>query len=302
VNNIISHNLAWLVKIDGQYYLKEEKHYPGRIENNVYLSDEDMALKRKLTEEEMDMVFPGLEPNVQTGIDDFLIVHVPNMRIGDEYFGQSDFKGLEGLFDELNSRLSQISSILDKHANPKLAVPEGIVSRQGYVRQEDLELIEVADGSQVPTYITWDANLKAAFDEMDRVIDLILTVSEVSPSLLGMDSGGQAESGRALKFRLMNTLRKINKKRVYYDEGLKNLLVIAQKMETANAGYDYKVSEVDIQWSDGLPDDNQEATDLAIRLFTNNMITHKKALQMIFPNLSEEAIASIIDSEGESTD
>lgn len=302
VNNVISHNLAWLVKIDKHFYLKEEKHYPGKIVNNVYLSDEHMALKRKLMDEEVEMLFPGLEPVVDTGIDDFLIVHVPNMRIGDDYFGQSDFKGLEGLFDELNSRLSQISMILDKHANPKLAVPEGIVSKQGIVRQQDLEVIEMANGADKPAYITWDARLEAAYSELDRVINLILTVSEISPSLLGMDNGGQAESGRALKFRLMNTIRKINKKRTYYDEALKKLLVIVQKMEVAHAGYEYPIMNVDIQWSDGLPDDNTDERELAIEMFKEGIINQKKALQMIFPSLSEEAIDALIEEEEKTLD
>ena len=294
IKNVISMNLAWLIKQDNVFYLRVERHTPGYIYNELWLSDEDYTMRRQI---DIQAMYPNLEPIEVTGIDDFLVVHVPNLRVGDSHFGQSDFKSLEPLFDELNNRLSQISEILDKHAKPKLAVPEGIISSQGFVRQDQLDLIEVTNGGFTPTYITWDAALTAAYEELDRIINLILMTSEISPSLLGMDNGGLGESGRALKYRLYNTLRKINKKRVYYDSALKRVMVIAEKLENVHGGYSYKVATPDIQWGTGLPDDAQDNADIAIKLYTAGLITKEKALYMIYPDLSEEAIQNMVASD-----
>ena len=58
--------------------------------------------------------------------------------------------------------------------------------------------------------------------------------SETSPSAYGLDKGGVAESGRALKFRLLRTIAKKHRKQLYYDDGLKELLTTAQEFAKAN--------------------------------------------------------------------
>lgn len=287
VKNVISKTLAWQRTVNGKFYIRVERHWPGRIENELWLSDKDWTMKELVP---LDLLYPNLEPVVETGIDAFLVIHIPNLKSGNNHYGDSDYKGLEALFDEYNSRLSGISEILDKHTKPKLAVPEGIIGTNGIVYQRDLDMIEVPNGGTAPSYITWDAQLTAAYSELDRVLDLILMVSEMSPSLFGKDNGGTEASGRALRYRLMNTLAKINRKRTYFDSGLKEVLWVAQLLDTMYGTGTYPVLDVDIQWNDGIPDDDESSSDEAIKLFTAGLITKRKALQMCFPEASEDAI------------
>lgn len=293
INNIISKTLAWKREFDGKQYIRVERHFPGKIENELWLSDDDWTMKEQT---KLQDFYPDLLDEVATGIDAFLVIHIPNIKSGNSFLGDSDFKGLEPLFDEYNNRFSRISEILDKHTNPKLAVPEGIIGTNGVVYQKDMDLIEIPSGGTAPSYIVWDAQLTAAYSELDRILDAIFTVSEMSPSLFGKDSGGTAESGRALRYRLMNTLAKINRKRTYFDSGLKEVLWVSQLLDVKCGLMTYPTLDVDIQWSDGIPDDTQETSDNAIKLFNAGLISKRKAIELCFPGLSEDAVNEMIAS------
>lgn len=299
IKNVISKTLAWQRELDGKQYIRVERHYPGKIINELWLSDKDWTMKAKVN---LEILYPGLEEEVETGIDVFMVIHIPNLKSGNNHYGDSDYKSLEALFDEYNNRFSRISEILDKHTNPKLAVPEGFMNSTGIVYQKDFDMIEVPMNGTAPSYVVWDAQLTAAYSELDRVMNDILMVSEMSPSLLGKDNGGQAESGRALKYRLMNTMAKINRKRTYFDSGLKEVLWVAQLLDVKYGTSTAPALDVDIQWNDGMPNDTQETLDDAIKLFSAGIISKRKAIQMCFPSLSEEAIDKMMASMDMSTE
>ena len=134
-----------------------------------------------------------------------------------------------------------------------------------YVEKEDLEALEV-DPEQVgdlPKYLTWDAQLTACFEEIDRLLDYLMLVTETAPAAMGLTSkdGGQAESGKALRFRLMRTLGKINRKKRFFDEALKKSLFAAQALRYEFGGGPAPEA-VSIEWKDGLPDDPSETAEV----------------------------------------
>lgn len=291
VNHILSITLAWKKNVGKVQILRKEIHKPGFIFNELWETNEANELIRQLS---LTDYYPNLEPMQETGINEILVVHVPNISTGVTHFGQSDFQGLEGLFDEINNRISSIANILDKHSDPKLAVPTGIISNQGYAYKDELELVEVQNGDIIPQYITWDGQLTAAYEELDRLVDMVLMLTEISPSLVGRDAqGGVAESGRALKFRLMNTLRKINRKRNHYESAIKKVLYLAEMLDNLYGSGNYEPSYPDINWNDGLPNDSNEEIDLAIKLKSAGLVDLQGALRIAFPNKSTEAIEKL---------
>lgn len=259
--------LAWEKKTGDKRYLRKEIHEPGIIRNEIWLLDGN-EIKQQVplgTFEE----YKGLSESQDTGYPGLLVEHVPNWRLDDMFWGISDYQDLESLFDELNNRVSRISRILDKHSDPKLVIPPGLMkyddkTRQYYIEKEALQVVEV-DQSEVgdlPKYLVWDAQLEAAFKQIDKLLDLLMMMSEVSPAAFGMDKNGVAESGRALKFRLLRTLAKVNRKKLYFDQGLKNILYAAQVLDVTHGkgGYEPKIPR--IEWADGLPDDDMEQAQI----------------------------------------
>lgn len=256
--------LAFLVTINKDEYIRIERHYPGKIENELW-EYRDKSLYRKAP---LSLYNPELKDVEETGIDRSLIIHVPNWRAGD-YFGVSDYHDIEALMYAVNNRMTKNENILDKHSDPILALPEGVLDEQGNIRKDKLQLFTIPDnemGSKPakPEYITWDASLDNSFKQIDKLIEFLYMTSETSPAVFGMDKQGAAESGRALKLRLMRTIAKINRKKLYYDQGLKEALYTAQLLAKAH-GYEVMGKKLpsepevpSITWADGLPIDDQE--------------------------------------------
>lgn len=259
--------VAWTREFNDRTYLRKEIHTPGQIRNELWLMD-GSELKRQVPLNTIPD-YEGLPEIQQTGYDGLLVHYCPNWRLDDEFWGLSDYFDMESLVDELNNRISRISSVLDKHESPKLVLPPGMMqfdpaTKRYYIRKESLDCIEVDDeqGANLPRYVVWDAQLAAAFQQIDRLLEMAFLVSETSPDAFGLGKQGFAESGRALKFRLIRTIAKINRKKLYFDEALKQALFVAQVLDTTHGSATYTPTEVSIRWNDGMPDDDLELAQI----------------------------------------
>lgn len=262
-----SQELCWIVTIGEKKYLRKEIHTPGKIRNELHelSGDETNGYVIEMRVDIALLQIPDLQEEQETGIDRSLLIHIPNWRGGESAFGTSDYYDLDSLFFGINNRLSKIDNILDKHGDPILAVPPGIIDEDGKVKKKSLGVIEMGeDESGKPEYVVWDAKLESAFSEIDHLIDITCMISETSPVIAGIDKGGAVESGRALKFKMLRTLAKAQRKQLYYTDGLTEVYYVAQLMAKEHGvavdGIKMKGEAVkpEIIWNDGLPADMTE--------------------------------------------
>lgn len=245
-----------------QKYLKIEVHEPGRIYNYLY----KMSGNKVVAELDIAEMFPETKEEEEQLLNDFVIVHIPNWRTDDRLWGYSDYLDIKSLQDEANNRISQISRVLDKHADPKMKGPAEAMNDSHEVNVTGGKYFPYRVGEPEPAYITWEAKLESSFKEVDLMLKMMFLVSETSPEAFGMSEGGVQESGRALKYRLMRLLSKIKRKERYYDEGIKELLYKAQLMDVEYLGAKYEPERPGIEWRDGLPDDEIEKADVTDKL------------------------------------
>ena len=266
--------IAFLIQIHGKDYLRKEIHTPGLIRNELWrMNGAEIAERESLSM----LGDPDILDEEKTGIDRLLIVHIPNWKDGRDYFGRDDYYDLDTLFYAINNRMSKIDNILDKHSDPILAIPEGILDEEGHVKRENLGLFEKSPNGDTPEYIVWNAQLEAAFNEIDRLMNSLYMFSEISPDAFGRMDDATVQSGRALKYRLMRTVAKINRKKLYFDEGLKEVVYLAQLLSAAHGikanGKVYTgAPEIpSIEWHDPIPQDSYEqAQEEELRLASGN--------------------------------
>jgi hypothetical protein len=276
VQDMSGATLAWVKKQGDKEYLRKEIHLPGLIRNELWLLDGSQV--RWQVPLATCPEYAELPEEQETGYPGLLVEHVPNWRLDDMFWGISDYYDLESLFDSLNNRVSKIDAILDKHSDPKLILPPGVMRydekyRRWYIEKEDLQCMEVDQErvGDLPRYLVWEAQLDAAFRQIDKLLELLMMMSEVSPAVFGLEKGGTAESGRAMKFRLVRTLAKINRKQLYFDQGLKNILYAAQVLDVVHGSGSYEPTVPHIEWADGLPDDPMEQSEIeASRMAAGN--------------------------------
>jgi hypothetical protein len=192
------------------------------------------------------------------------VQHVPNLTFGGRW-GIADIgMGVDGLIDELDNRLSQNSSILDKHAAPDMFGSEeyqdeypsagqvAVTKRGGrFWPMRDKE-------SPVPGYLTWNGNLEPAKEQMNRVITLIALATGLPPSMFLPEILGSDQSAKRLRLEFFMAMDKCSRKRLYFDPALKSILLAAQELEAGAGGYT-ALPITDLGWRDGLPDDYNQA-------------------------------------------
>lgn len=276
--------LAWTFKSGDKTYLRQEIHMPRLIKNNVY----EMEGNKIMAKVGLNVLgIPDLKDEVATGIDDFMIVHVANWKIGDRFFGISDYYDMDNLFYALNHRMSQIDNILDKHGDPILMTPPGVLDKNGNVNRKALGVIEVKDGDQKPEYIVWDASLDNAFKYIEKLVEFMYLVGEVSPDVLGLGEG-VSDSGRALKFKLMRTIAKVARKKIYYDQAIKQIVFVAEQLAVAHGikirGVAYKGEPKypEIQWADGLPIDISETIETETKAIDAGLTSKRDAIMRTY--------------------
>lgn len=284
-----------------QWYLNVESHISGAIYYHSYTvtplyHDYDMVPIRFSID---GMVEDSLKV-VYTGVKSPLVIHIPNLATSDEWQGVDDLTELHPLFDEINNRLSQIADILDKHSNPAMAVPSGLLSEDengnAQFNVAFSKVFEVMGKEDIlPSYITWNGQLNEAFQELDRLIDLVLTTSEIPAVALGRgDSGTSGSSGLAIKWRMNSLLAKINRKRQYYSKGIKQILKVAQELENVVGIETYAPVIPVLQFSDGLPqDDLEQATIMNMRTGGLPTLSQKSAIMQLHKITEEQAEAEI---------
>lgn len=292
--------LAWTFKSGDKTYLRQEIHMPQLIKNNVY----EMEGNKIMAKVGLGVLgIPDLKDEVATGIDDFMIVHVANWKTGDRFFGISDYYDMDNLFYALNHRMSQIDNILDKHGDPILMTPPGVLDKNGNVNRKALGVIEVKDGDQKPEYIVWDASLDNAFKYIEKLVEFMYLVGEISPDVLGLGEG-VSDSGRALKFKLMRTIAKVARKKVYYDQAIKQIIYVAEKLAVAHnlkiGGVAFKGEPKypEIQWADGLPIDISETIETETKAIDAGLTSKRDAIMRTYQvdeDTADEMVKNIKD-------
>jgi len=300
IKKIKTHILAWKETYKDNDYVRKEVHEKGRIYNFAYLlSGSDIQRQVKLSELGLSRLVDGKEEaypeEEDTRLpDDFLIVHNPNWGLTDQIYGVDDYEDVDGLVYELAVMLSRNSMVLAKHTDPNM------YGDPNYLEQKQLSegrieyrlpsggtFFPVDGDSNPPGYLTWEGRLEAAEKHIDRLLELLFYVSETSPAAFGLDKVAVAESGAALKKRLIRTLAKVNRKKIYADPAIKDVLEIAQKLDNEWSGANYTPERPDIKWEDGLPDDPREDAETVGMRINDGTMSQLKAI-MILNKCDEE--------------
>ena len=275
------HVLGWKYKVGEQEYLRIEVHEKGFITHRTqaigdagvlgerermgFYSDEG---RKALTEnpeaaELIREMYDGVEP---TNCDDFLVVPFKGLEVSDEIFGDDDYTQIDSLVAALETRAGQINRVLDKHTDPSMYGPPGLMRKNPTTGKMEFksgnQYYEVDEDDIPPGYVTWDGQLEAQFKEMETILQQLYIISETSPAAFGQIEGNLAESGSALRRLMQAPLAKVARMTMSVDPSAKRCIKIASQLETNNAGHNgVPITKVNIQWQDGLPPDPKEQAE-----------------------------------------
>ena len=271
---IVEHLLGWTSQeyIDHvlQTYLHVEIHRIGEIETRKY-AIKDSKIASEAYDVEID----------KTGIDDFLVVPFQNLVTTSGVFGLDDYTPLDTILKRIETRLTRMGSVLDRHSDPAMAVPAEAITRNSETGEanydSNLRVFPMEEGQTPPKYIEWGGQMDAGFKELDFLMNQLYAISETCPQAFGQTLSGyaSAESGTSLRLRMMAPLKRVERLRLNIDPALKKLVWLLAKL--SDIPLDPK--EISIKWKDGLPDDELQQSQIEMNDTTSG-ITSKKAAAM----------------------
>lgn len=254
-------------------YVKFTIHQPGTIQHLVYLvKDSKLEQRIPLTEfpeyANLEVDADGIQ---QTGIDEMLIVRADNALSSDRYYGRSDYSpSVHTLIEALDMAFARRAEVLAKFSRPVPMVPENAMkfdhSTQRWIFKTS-DAIILKEGQPTAGYLTWAASLADVEVEIQDLISQLLIKLKISRVLLAGENAGQAESGTALKIRLIPTLAKVRKFATSYKKVLPLAFSLMSKLEVAlgipNEGA-FEPDDVKIEMKDGIPDIPLEVAQLRL--------------------------------------
>lgn len=291
----LAHVLAWVSRTgeipeEYKYTLNAQVHFRGYYDTYrfnftpIICEDNSYVLMGTIGERLGEVV------RTRTGFKDNAVVHLRPYKVTGTVYGQDDFTPIDSLVLELMTRMSQISNILDRHADPSLTGPISMLSKDenGELFFKKGKFYATAPGEEAPHYLTWDGQLDAAFKQCAEIINQLYILSEMGAALLGANTGGsQAISGNALRLKMVSPLAKVRR--------ISNNLtkpVTALFADLSTFGYPAKLDrrQISVTWKDGLPDDPREQAEL-VRLLTGEtqIMPLRKALRQHFNLPPDEA-------------
>jgi hypothetical protein len=280
-------------------YVKFTVQRPGNIQHLVYLISSGAGLTK--SEKRLNGPLPlgdfpayaGLEVDAEgyqyPPVEDMLVVAVQNKLSSERYYGQSDYKpSILSLIESLELLFAQRAEVLAKFTSPTPVVPESATvfdhSKQEWIYTPGQAII-TKPGDPSPSLMVWQAELGAVDRAIEQSMDQLLQMLQLSRVLLAGQGQGTAESGTALRIRLIPTLSKVSKYARAAEKAIPAVLHLWSQLHLP----EIPIEEIEVKLKDGIPDDPMEeanvnnirATALAT-LKTVGIIGRKGALQMAF--------------------
>lgn len=238
-------------------------YQPGVIRRELYQLDDGGGVASKDLPLERWPEYQGMPdapmPAQPTGVELNTITYVAN-KVGD-CVGISDYDGLVELQDCVNAKYAQANRVIAKHSDPKLRVPREAADANGnFPAQADVLFSDTPDAYG---YITWEAQLDAAFKDRTEAVLAFCAGAEMSPVLLGIRQGAAPDAARKLRLEATKDLAKVGRKKLIIEPAIARAVELTQRLDqTSSLRRSYPVEAPGVQIRDGLPIDELDQANV----------------------------------------
>lgn len=241
-------------------YVKFTIHTPGQIQHLIY-ENKDGKLSGPFDLKQFP-AFASLQTDSlgiqKPQVDDFLIVQVNNALSSERYYGRSDYRpSILTLVESLERAFSQRDEVLAKFTSPTPVIPESATTfdhaTQEWIYKPGQPII-VQPGETSPSLMVWQAELSAVETAIEQKMDQLLQMLQLSRVLLAGKDAGAAESGTALRIRLIPTLSKVSKYARAAEKAIPKVLNLWSQLH----GPEIPLEKITVNLQDGIPEDPME--------------------------------------------
>lgn len=272
-----------------EVYTKEnEKIY---LEYQLWTVNEEAKEDKQISLSLFDEDLP--EGKQLTEFKEFPVWQINNIKTSDDLFGRSDYMNIMPQMKGINEMLTQINIELRKNLNSRIAVPQGTLDKSGKIAVSEADIFEVGEGEKMPQYIQKSNPLiEEAFNTINFHLRIISAITKIPVEALGIEGKGGVEKVEAMRLRLFNTEKKVQRKRVYYEKTLQDIMTTALEI------IGKKDVDISIVWSEILPISEFEQTNILAEQVAGGLKSKRKAikeLQRLDDELLEKELEDIAE-------
>lgn len=218
------HILATEFKRDTETFLKVEIHSKTDIQHRIYELKTSLSgacqLGKRLPFEQFAEQYKGIQEVETHNLGEFLVIPISNIRTSKDVYGKSSYNAAaKSIAKKLIDRYNQIDRVLDKHSDPNLLGPKGMLELNpvthkpmfrgggryfGYRHDPNLPVPDIH-------YVTWDGNLVPAETAIQRQIGDLFNELELPPVAMASKLEGAVVSGTAYRLMLTPLLAKVGR-------------------------------------------------------------------------------------------
>lgn len=258
----------------GETLLFVEEYFVDCVENRLFIVKGEKIVR----EIELGIFFPSKKEVQPMPLGKIPVYYVPNFTDGLEFWGKSDYEGLEMLFLAINRRLTVSEHGLEVHGGGKLAVGSGLLDEFGKPLVPSWEYYEVPSdvpNAMKPEFIQPKLSTMENIEQVKEYVKLALLTAELSPSVFGMWEGKLPTSGKALKMEWIRTLTAAARKAMRWELSLKE----AGNDWLALANISGEVLSVKLQ--DGIPEFPDEVIERELMKKEGGLQTTAQAIAKV---------------------
>ena len=235
-------------------------------------------------------------------------VHVPNLPLANDPWGQSDLVDVIPINREIDERVSDQADVIRFHADPPIVF-------RGVTDHADLA---VGPGTvwDIPSdadvkLLEWQGQPVAVGEHIERLYRTLYEVTETPRSSFG--DSGRLLSGVALETELRPLIQRTLRKRAWWTRALRRrsalVLELARQFGAGRTGSaPLEAHRIRVLWPPMLPKDDDAEVQNQVRLVGAGLRSHRTAMDALGTENPEEELARVqadraaLGARGESSD
>lgn len=217
------------------------------------------------------MVSPGAIP----------FVHIPNLRVGGEFYGFEDaYRGYE-LQDEINRGFADQADIVNNHAHPITLINNFYGDKDALPVGPDQVWDMGRDG--IAKYLQWEGTPPMVMDYLMAIREMLFDTAAISQVSFGRHQGTQ-QSGLALTVEMAPTVDRAKWKRILWTIGLRQLVRLCALIQSRQGQLPFSLEDlnrVDLRpiFAPILPRDRMTAVNENVALVNNAIRSRRRAME-----------------------
>ena len=284
-----------------------EIHEPGVIKNQLWKGT-DIHLGKRVSLDTFNSL-SNLEDEVSTGLDGLACRYMPNKLPNKLWrgsdMGQSDYGGIEGIFDAIDETYTNWLRDV-RLARGRIVVPDYMLDKNKTtgafefdIDQEVFTAMNMgpASSDEAPSIesVQFDIRSDEHKDTISELITQAYSLAGYSPATFGIDSQSGAATATEIKAREGKSYKTRAKKARFAQSALEEILHIALKIDANHFGQANGNYRPQVNIADSVENDPIDLADSINKLNQAEALSIDAKVRMLHPNWEEGQIEAEVN-------